>query len=79
MLRKTWNNTYIEGKDTSSVIDVHCVVNSVDIRVKLAGDRVTLTGKGGGVAELGKRHVVGTGATNCVSKFSFQQREKTYA
>lgn len=76
MLRKTWNNTYIEGKYTSFVVNVHCVVDSVDIGVKLARDRVTLTGKGGGVAELGKRHVVGTGATNCVSKIFIPTKRK---
>lgn len=58
--------TYVEGKDTSFVIDVHCILDTVDIRVEFARNGVTLAGKSSGVAELGKGHIIGTGTTDCL-------------
>lgn len=58
--------TYLEREDARVVINIHGVFGGVDIRVELArkytSRRVTLRGKGGRIAELRKRHVVGARA-----------------
>lgn len=67
--------TYLKRKDAGRVIDIHCIVNSMYVWIKITGEPsvqwVTLRSECGRIVGFGERHVVRTGITIFLSVPSF--------